>query len=359
MAEQPDKESKTELATDKKLQDAREKGNQPFSREVANVAYLLAALIVVGIVLEFSVKRLAVDLSALMENAGSIRIGNEYDVMALLRTVCSGAAIAALQIVAIFMLAGVASAVIQNAPKPVLQRIMPEFTRISPFKGFKRMFGAAGLLEMGKMLFRFTAFIVCGIVLMKFARIDVQNAGFLDPVSSFILARKGAIAAICGVLCASVVLLILDHPMSYGLWRRELRMTHQEVKDEHKESEGDPHIKARRRSIARSQLRKRNLTAVANATVVITNPTHFAVALQYVRQQGGAPKVVAKGRDLIALEIRRIATENSVPIVEDKLLARSLYAKVDVGQTIPIEFFRIVAEILVRLQTKTKRITYK
>jgi len=156
------------------------------------------------------------------------------------------------------------------------------------------------------------------------------------------------------LLVASTLLLILDLPMTRVFWHRELRMTKQEVKDEHKESEGDPLIKARRRSIARSRLRRMNLAAVPKATVVITNPTHFAVALQYIREEGGAPKVVAKGQDLIALEIRRIAEENSIPIIEDKLLARSLYAKVEVDQMIPIEFYRIVAEILIRLQARRK-----
>jgi flagellar biosynthetic protein FlhB len=129
-------------------------------------------------------------------------------------------------------------------------------------------------------------------------------------------------------------------------------MAPQEVKDERKQADGDPHIKARRRSIQRSRARKRMMNAVPRATLVVANPTHFAVALRYVRSEGGAPRVVAKGQDLIALSIRRIAEENGIPVVEDKALARSLYAKVEVDQMIPVEFYKAVAQILLRLQSR-------
>ncbi len=132
-------------------------------------------------------------------------------------------------------------------------------------------------------------------------------------------------------------------------------MAPQEIKDERKQSEGDPHLKAKRRSLARSRARKRMLKGVPRATVVIANPTHYSVALRYVRSEGGAPRVVAKGQDLIALAIRRLAEENNIPIIEDKALARSLYAKVEVDQMIPVEFYRAMAEILIRLQTRRNR----
>jgi flagellar biosynthetic protein FlhB len=132
-------------------------------------------------------------------------------------------------------------------------------------------------------------------------------------------------------------------------------MAPQEIKDERRQMEGDPHMKARRRSIARSRSRQRMLKSVPKATIVIANPTHFSVALRYVRSEGGAPRVVAKGQDLIALKIRRIAEENGIPVIEDKALARSLYAKVKVDQMIPVEFYRAIAEILIRLQARRNR----
>ena len=141
----------------------------------------------------------------------------------------------------------------------------------------------------------------------------------------------------------SFCLLIFDLPVTHVLWRRQLRMAPQEVKDERKQSEGDPLIKARRRSSRDPARVKRMLHAVPRATLVIANPTHFAVALRYVRSEGGAPRVVAKGQDLVALSIRRIAEENDIPVIEDKALARSLYAKVSVDQMIPVEFYKAVA----------------
>src|SRR5690606_31722062 len=128
--------------------------------------------------------------------------------------------------------------------------------------------------------------------------------------------------------------------------RRDLRMTRQEVKDEHKQIDGDPIVKARLRSLARDRSRKRMMAAVPRATMVIANPTHFAVALRYVREEGGAPLVVAKGQDLIALKIRQIAEENGIPVIEDKLLARSLYQSVEVDKLIPPEFYKAVAQIV-------------
>lgn len=354
MSEAPDKESKTELATDKKLQDAREKGNVPVSREPANLAFLMTGLLVFGVLLELSIRRLSPTLAILLQEAGQSRLDNEADAIAFVRAVGIDVVIGIAPMVLAFALAGILASVLQNAPSPVGSRIAPQFSRLSLTKGLGRMFGLAGLTEMGKTLFRFLAFVACGLMLMQYIRVEVQNSALMDPLQSLFLTRNATIAVLFALLIASVLLLMLDLPMTQVFWRRELKMTKQEVKDEHKDMDGDPHIKARRRAIARSRLRRMNLAAVPKATVVIANPTHFAVALQYIREEGGAPKVVAKGQDLIALEIRRIAEENSVPVIEDKLLARSLYAKVDVDQMIPVEFYRIVAEILIRLQARRK-----
>jgi flagellar biosynthetic protein FlhB len=143
-----------------------------------------------------------------------------------------------------------------------------------------------------------------------------------------------------------VLLVAADIVWTRFRWRSDLRMTRQEVKDELKQSEGDPAVKSRLRSLARDRARRRMIGAVPKATVVIANPTHYAIALKYDRAKGGAPLVVAKGADLIALRIREMATKHSIPIVEDKPLARALYDAVEVDQWIPPEFYRAVAKIL-------------
>jgi flagellar biosynthetic protein FlhB len=138
-------------------------------------------------------------------------------------------------------------------------------------------------------------------------------------------------------------------------WRRDLRMTKQEVKDELKQTEGDPLVKMRLRSLQRDRSRKRMMAAVPRATLVIANPTHYSVALRYVREEGGAPLVVAKGKDLIALKIRHIAEENGIPVYEDKALARALYAAVEVERMIPAEFYKAVAGIILFLASRGKQ----
>jgi flagellar biosynthetic protein FlhB len=146
------------------------------------------------------------------------------------------------------------------------------------------------------------------------------------------------------------VLSAVDVVYSRVSWQRRIRMTLQEVRDEAKQNEGDQVRIRQRRAIARNRLRQLALQNVPRATLVITNPTHFAVALRYVRSEGGAPVLVAKGQDLLALQIRKIAAENQIPLIEDRALARSLYAAVDVNQPIPPEFFAAVANVILMLR---------
>ena len=156
---------------------------------------------------------------------------------------------------------------------------------------------------------------------------------------------------LAAVSVATIVIVAADLVWSRVSWRRELRMTRQELKDEFRQSEGDPLVKARLRSLARDRARRRMIAAVPRATLVVVNPTHYRGGAALLREEGGAPVVVAKGQDLIALKIREMAEEHDVPIVEDKPLARSLYDAVEVDQMIPPEFYKAVAEIIHFLQT--------
>ena len=319
-----------------------------------NLVYLGVIFVFFVFLVDASVARLAAALAILLQDAGSFRVGNEADAMLFAKTAGAEFMAAVSPVVGFIMVAGVGALIMQNAPSPVLKRIAPDFSRISPGQGLRRLFSPGGLLEMGKTLLRFSAFALCSLMLLRSERVEFQNAVYADPLISLLLTRKAVLAVLGVFIGVSALLTIVDLPTTRGLWHSNLKMTKQELRDEHKEAEGDPHIKGRRRAMAKSRLRARSLLAVEKATLVIANPTHFAVALRYVREEGGAPKVVAKGQDLIALQIRRIAEENAIPVVEDKALARSLYAKVDVDQMIPIEFYRTVAEILTRLQSKRK-----
>jgi flagellar biosynthetic protein FlhB len=178
---------------------------------------------------------------------------------------------------------------------------------------------------------------------------------FLAPYALPELAKSMAVRLFIAVIVATMLLVVVDLVWSRVFWRRELRMTRQEIKDEHKQSDGDPIIKARLRSLARDRARKRMMAQVPRATVVIANPTHYAIALRYVRTENSAPLVVAKGMDLVALRIRKIAEEHEIPVVEDKLLARSLYDKVEVDQLIPPEFYKAVANVILYLMSRGKQ----
>jgi flagellar biosynthetic protein FlhB len=169
------------------------------------------------------------------------------------------------------------------------------------------------------------------------------------------LARTIIIRIIAWVTLLVLVLVVVDLIWSRIHWRKELRMSKQEIKEEMKTAEGNPQVKARMRAIGRARSRKRMMAAVPQATLVITNPTHYAVALRYVQSEGGAPKVLAKGVDLVALKIREIAKAHSIPVVEDKPLARSLHENVEVDQLIPPQFYKAVAEIIHYLHVRGAR----
>jgi flagellar biosynthetic protein FlhB len=159
---------------------------------------------------------------------------------------------------------------------------------------------------------------------------------------------------VSAIAIATIVLVAADLLWARFKWRSDLMMTKQEVKEEYKQMEGDPMVKARMRSLAQDRSRKRMLAAVPKATFVIANPTHYAIALRYERSEASAPIVVAKGQDLIALKIREIAEKNGVPVIEDKPLARSMYNHVEVDRMIPPDFYKAVAQILFYILTRSK-----
>ena len=182
-----------------------------------------------------------------------------------------------------------------------------------------------------------------------------MNALFGDPTAVPELILTTAMRLVSTISIATIVLVALDLAWARFHWRRELRMTRQELKDEFKQAEGDPLVKSRLRSIARDRARKTMLAAVPRATLVVANPTHFAVALKYKHGEDAAPTVLVKGRDLLALKIREIAEQNNVPVVEDKMLARSMYDAVQIDRVIPAEFFRPVAEIIYFLHSRKQK----
>jgi flagellar biosynthesis protein FlhB len=346
MAEEPDKDSKTEEPTEKKIRDAYERGFVPASREAAMLASLLGMLVVTGFFLVGGVSHLNVSLRRLIDNPGGWSLEGSADVTRLFQAIAMDALRLLLPAVVILAVAGILSSLLQNAPRLVLERVRPQLSRLSIAKGWKRIFGAQGQIEFWKSLLKLVAVAVLGFLLLRSARSDVTNAMIMEPAALPALILSLGTKLLSSVAVGAVVLVAADIVWSRLFWHRELKMTRQEVKDELKQVDGDPIVKARLRSLARDRLRKRMIAAVPRATLVIANPTHYAVALRYVREEGGAPLVVAKGLDLIALRIREVAVEHGIPVIENKSLAQSLYKSVEVDKMIPPEFYKAVAEIV-------------
>jgi len=353
MAEEQDKESKTEEATPHKIDEAIRKGNTPVSREVAQFASILAIAACVPIVTHAFGAKLLGSLMAFIERPYDFRMDVGADALMLLGTVgAATSSVLALPLV-VLMIFGILVSMLQNPLRFVGNRIKPEMSRISPMKGFTRMFGAQGRVEFLKSIFKLSILTACAIAFLLNHKADLVNAILLEPAAlpQALAGQLLNVLVAVGLSLAGIV--AADLVWSRIKWRMDLRMSKQEVKDEHKQSEGDPLLKARRLSLARDRARRRMLSSVPKATVVIANPTHYAVALRYVQGDAGAPMVVAKGLDNIALKIREIAEANDIPVIEDKALARSLYAAVSLDRPIPPEFYKAVAEVILYLMSRS------
>ncbi|MBX3582181.1 MAG: flagellar biosynthesis protein FlhB [Rhizobiaceae bacterium] len=356
MSDEVDKESKTEEATEKKIRDTIEKGKLPQSRETGIFASFIAILIFFVFFAGNSIIELGTFLSIFLEKPDAWSMDTSTDVVALSRLVTMeiGKAVASLLI--LLVVAGVGASAFQNVPQFVGERIRPQASRISLSKGWSRLFGVQGFAEFLKSLGKlFFAVAVLCFVLSDSLRQFL--AGMLTQTTDYVAVVRGmAIDIVVSIVLVMGLVAGIDLVWSRFHWRQDLRMTKQEVKDELKQSEGDPIVKSRLRSLARDRARRRMMTAVPRATLVIANPTHYAIALRYVREEDSAPMVLAKGTDLVALKIREIAEANNVPVFEDVALARSMYKQVSVDSVIPQQFYQAVAELIrVVYSQKAKR----
>jgi flagellar biosynthetic protein FlhB len=357
MADGADKESKTEAPTQKRYLEAAEKGNVPFSREITVFASTLGIYIYLVFYLPSGVAHLWDTLKSLFEKPDQWRFDTGPDVVALfMRLGWESTAIVAPAFI-LMAAFGVGASVLQNLPSPVLERIAPKFSRLNPVSGFQRIFGLPGYVEFGKSLIKVVVVGTVVVLTLRSEYFKSLDAMFSDPYFLINKLTSDVRTILLIVLIASGVVGIADYFWTHHQWFTELKMTKEEVKEERKQMDGDPIIKQRQRSFARDLARKRMMAAVPRATLVIANPTHFAVALRYVREEDAAPVVIAKGQDLIALRIRSIAEENGIPVFEDPPLARSMFAQVSVDSVIPSVFYKAVAELLQKIYASksTKR----
>ena len=248
--------------------------------------------------------------------------------------------------IAFLVATALAAHLLQNMPSFALERLIPDFGKISPQAGLKRLFGLDGVTNLLKGLIKMA--IVGSIVWMTLWPMRGQLGLALDESPAEMTGDMIhlLIRVLIAVLSVLAIVAVLDYLLQRHRFYQRNRMTKQELKEEFRQNDGDPLIKARIRKIRMEKARKRMMAAVPNATVVITNPTHYAVALQYEQGKMDAPLCVAKGTDALALRIRAVAEEHKVPIIENPPLARALYAAVEIDETIPQEHYKAVAQVI-------------
>ncbi|HEY0910761.1 MAG TPA: flagellar type III secretion system protein FlhB, partial [Bradyrhizobium sp.] len=225
------------------------------------------------------------------------------------------------------------------------ESLKPSFSKISPASGLKRIFGKQAAANFGKGIFKLIALGTVMSMILWPERHRLESMVQFDPAAVMTLICSMTLRLLGAVVAMLAVVAIADYFFQYRQWFERQKMSLQEMKQEFKQSEGDPHIKGRLRQLRHARMKKRMMTAVPKASVIITNPTHYAVALSYERGMT-APLCVAKGVDLVALKIREIANKHDIPIVENVPLARALYATVEVDAEIPVEHYHAVAEVI-------------
>jgi|SRR5579871_2333317 len=344
MAEDHDDAEKTEDPTQKRLDEAIKRGDVVKSQEV-NAWFVLAAAALV--LLSFSgpmSMQLTAMFRGILENSWRISVDGG-GLMRLARELSLETLAAVAIPFLLLMLAAIGGNAIQHRLVWSAEALAPKLSKISPLAGAKRLFSKQSLANFIKGLAKLAVVGAVATALLWPARKKLEGLVSTDPAAIVPLSRALSLQLFGGVVAILAIIAAADYLFQYRSWHERQKMSLREIRDEFKESEGDPKIKAKIRQLRTMRQRKRMMAAVPTATVVITNPTHFAVALQWERGMN-APVCVAKGQDVIALKMREVATAHDVPIVENPPLARTLHATVEIDDEIPAEHYKAVAEVI-------------
>ncbi|MCA1287671.1 EscU/YscU/HrcU family type III secretion system export apparatus switch protein [Salipiger bermudensis] len=351
MADQDeDKDNKTEEPTERKLRKSREKGDVASSKEAGNVMAVLSLFAITAFVLPSVSAPLAGVFRNVLESAGQVHVGTDLsglrDLGAVSWKVLRGVGILLGPLMALMVIGALAGVALQGEVVVASERLKPKWSKISPISGFKRLFSLAAFVEFFKSVTKVLLVgVIAGWVVLNAVGQIWQTQGLVpEMVTDFIRAEAArmlliTLALVSVIAVADILWKRFDH-------RRKQRMSMKEIKDEVKETEGDPLIRSKRMNIRRERARQRLAQAVPRATVVLTNPTHFAVALKYENGVDMAPVCVAKGADLLAARIRELAKENEIPMVENRPLARALHDVAELDRPIPVEHWEAVAAII-------------
>lgn len=342
---------KTEEPTSKKLDDARKEGQVAKSKEIGNAFSLLALFLVLKLYLgPMGVRFMEVFSATYTQIPDVVKMYNGNLPIASLHVLIRSMMLQIIIILAPVLLVGVAIAIICDVAqvkwKPTTKPLQPKFSKLNPLKGFGRIFSPNSLVELLKSLLKLS---LIGYMVYSYLKDRVSDIFLLYDISlNQAIGLIGEIVVDLGIRIAAIYMVIAFLDFAYQKWKfhEDMKMTKQEVKDEYKNQEGDPQVKGKQKQRMREASMRRMMQQLPEADVVITNPTHYAVAIKYDPEKYDAPYVLAKGENYLAQRIKDVAKENNIEIVENKPLARMLYANVDIGGLIPPELYQAVAEVL-------------
>ena len=345
MAEENDPSGKTEEPTPRRLEEARLKGDVAKSFDLPQAASLAAAAGVLALAGGWMARNLTEALTPFISHPEAMSLQAGGAVAVARQAMLASAPILAL-VLGAAALAGAFGNIIQHGFLWSPDKLKPQASKISPLAGLKRLFGIDGLVQFLKSTFKVGVVAVVAFWVLKPRSAALSELAALDPSAILPLAAAALKALVFAVVVVLGVGSLIDFLWQRHRFMQRMRMSREELKEDFRQSEGDPHVKARLKQLRAERARRRMMQAVPKATVVVMNPTHYAVALRYEAGETPAPECVAKGVDTLALKIREIAEEHGVPVVEDPPLARALYAAVDVDQSIPRHHFEAVARII-------------
>jgi flagellar biosynthetic protein FlhB len=338
-------QERTESATPKRRQQAREKGQVVHSREVITASLFLGHLVFFAFAGPSLYQQMVQLLREALTALGTTSVAPD-SIYELFCNYTGRVALMLLPLLLTAMVLALASNILQTGWLFASKALAPDMSRLNPWQGLQRIVSMHSVHELIKSLCKIgvVGYVAYSAIASDFERVLPLSQQTVTDLVHFL----GSSVLRLGTRVAYVLiaLAVLDYGLQRWQHEKSLRMTRQEIKEEHKESDGDPHLKGRIRGIMREMARKRMMAEVPKADVVITNPTHLAIALRYRRQEMAAPMVIAKGADHVAERIKAIAREHNIPLVENRPVAQSLYKTVDIGAAIPENLFKAVAEIL-------------
>lgn len=353
MAEEGDDEDKTEEPSQKRLDEALQRGDVVKSQEVSTFFGLGAVTVMVAFLSTGLGHNLVGPLAEIFDHAAEVSM-DQAGLTAVYLEIGKLLATVMVLPLAVFMICGIAGNMIQHRIVWSLDPLIPKFSKVSPIAGFKRLFSADSLVNLGKGLVKI--FIVGAAMWIAISPELKRLDGIVsaEPIGVLAITQRLAIKLMTAVMIVMALMAGADYIYQRQRWLGRLRMSRHDMKEEFKQQEGNPEIKQKLRQMRQARSRKRMMAAVPGATVVVANPTHFAVALKYETGMT-APKCIAKGIDTIALKIREVAEKADVPVVENPVLARALHASVEIDEDIPEEHYRAVAEVVGYVMKLKKR----